>query len=218
MLVTCHLRGDSLGPGSATLGGSARTPRDSTSSRLHWFLRPPTPLVSSSTGLQAPSSKLNWTPGSKLNSALSDSSTGLQAPSSTWLSPTPSTPVGVSTRPFYRHGALPLPSLRAGENSSRAWLDSVAVTPKGRGRSGLFPPKMSALPYFTFEPWLDPPLLPPSRSGGGGGGGERGRGNPRGYRDFSLRSTLLSFFCLSRLHRVGWQRCYSMGRPVWLLK
>ena len=30
MRVTCHPRGDSLGPGSATLGGSARTPRDST--------------------------------------------------------------------------------------------------------------------------------------------------------------------------------------------
>ena len=28
--VTCHPRGDSLGPGSATLGGSAHTPRDST--------------------------------------------------------------------------------------------------------------------------------------------------------------------------------------------
>ena len=30
MRVTCHPRGDSLGPGSATLGGSARTLRDST--------------------------------------------------------------------------------------------------------------------------------------------------------------------------------------------
>ena len=30
MQVTCHPRGDSLGPGSATLCGSARTPRDST--------------------------------------------------------------------------------------------------------------------------------------------------------------------------------------------
>ena len=30
MRVTCHPRGDSLGPGSATLGDSARTPRDST--------------------------------------------------------------------------------------------------------------------------------------------------------------------------------------------
>ena len=30
VLVTCHPRGDSLGPGSATLGGSARTPLDST--------------------------------------------------------------------------------------------------------------------------------------------------------------------------------------------
>ena len=28
---------DLVGPGSATLGGSARIPRDSTSSRLHWF-------------------------------------------------------------------------------------------------------------------------------------------------------------------------------------
>ena len=30
VLVTCHPHGDSLGPGSATLGGSARTPLDST--------------------------------------------------------------------------------------------------------------------------------------------------------------------------------------------
>ena len=30
VLVTCHPHGDSLGPGSVTLGGSARTPLDST--------------------------------------------------------------------------------------------------------------------------------------------------------------------------------------------
>ena len=149
-----------------------------------------TPPAPHSTGfsdsrLKTPDSRLNcW----RLLSSTQPNSTARD--SSPQLNPTPlvsPTPplVGASTRPFYRHGASPPPfPARRGGG--------------GNSRSARLGSVVVAQPSLLFT---------------------SSEGKFQEVLFFSSVNRVFFYRCfrflyLLRIHRVGWRRCYSLGRPL----
>ena len=115
--VTYHPRGDSLGAGSVTLGGSARTPRDST--RAFNGASNGDPAGDSSPAATAPptTKERDQEEGPSFHSLTASSTQRRTQTRPDQTSDSNRLLAWRSSAPFYCPGASPLPSRRVGEKS-----------------------------------------------------------------------------------------------------